>query len=406
MASTYADLREKLGNSCRLRNAGLHSDRENPKLETISNRKHRSSLGRKRNVVDDIEVAKLIRAGIKQFQLFDEEECQKIEEKINEVVRIGDDDVYKDHTVDRAPLRNKYFFGEGYTYGAQLAKRGPGQERLYAKGEVDPIPDWIYEMVVAKLVEKKIILDGFVNSAVINDYKPGGCIVSHVDPIHIFDRPIVSVSFLSDSALSFGCKFSFRPIRVTKPIVCVPMSRGCVTILSDYAADQVTHCIRPQDVRARRAVIILRRVYSDAPRLEPSFPSSSSRGRKRLRQEDNHPRGSSYHRFHSHSRDDSPDPKIKMKSSVHVVEGSVASKTDKEKEKERAKKRYTSLSSSSSEKLEPANIPKAQREREEGELSEGEGKEKPKRNINKEVKVEQDVVPKKKIKINRPKLLS
>ena len=30
---------------------------------------------------------------------------------------------------------------------------------------------------------------------------------------------------------------------------------------------KVTHCIRPQDVVHRRAVIILRRVYDDAPRL-------------------------------------------------------------------------------------------------------------------------------------------
>ena len=29
----------------------------------------------------------------------------------------------------------------------------------------------------------------------------------------------------------------------------------------------MTHCIRPQDVVHRRAVIILRRVYDDAPRL-------------------------------------------------------------------------------------------------------------------------------------------
>lgn len=31
----------------------------------------------------------------------------------------------------------------------------------------------------------------WITSAVINDYLPGGCIVSHIDPIHIFDRPIV-----------------------------------------------------------------------------------------------------------------------------------------------------------------------------------------------------------------------
>ncbi|KAI8794392.1 RNA demethylase ALKBH5, partial [Biomphalaria glabrata] len=168
-----------------------------------------------------------------------------------------------------APLRNKYFFGEGYTYGSQLTKRGPGSERLYSKGDVDEIPKWIHRLVITPLYKANVIPEGFVNSAVINDYKPGGCIVSHIDPPHIFERPIVSVSFFSESALSFGCKFSFKPIRVSKPVLTLPMARGCVTLLSGYAADHITHCVRPEDIVSRRAVIILRRVRDDAPRLEP-----------------------------------------------------------------------------------------------------------------------------------------
>ena len=82
----------------------------------------------------------------------------------------------------------RYFFGEGYIYGSQMKKRGPGNERLYPKGEVDPIPDWIFELIVDPLVKAGIIPEGFVNSAVINDYLPGGCIVSHIDPPQIFDR--------------------------------------------------------------------------------------------------------------------------------------------------------------------------------------------------------------------------
>ena len=50
---------------------------------------------------------------------------------------------------------------------------------------------------------------GWINSAVINDYMPGGCIVSHIDPPQLFSRPIITVSFFSDSYLSFGCKVSF-----------------------------------------------------------------------------------------------------------------------------------------------------------------------------------------------------
>lgn len=61
-------------------------------------------------------------------------------------------------------------------------------ERLYRVGEVDPIPKWITRLVINPLIKAGIISEGFVNSAVINDYRPGGCIVSHIDPVHIFDR--------------------------------------------------------------------------------------------------------------------------------------------------------------------------------------------------------------------------
>ena len=169
--------------------------------------------------------------GITQRRLFSENQCDIIEKKIDDVVSIANRGVYKEHTVDRAPLRNKYFFGEGYTYGSQLERRGPGMERLYPKGEVDEIPEWIEDLVVKPIVKAGLVPKNFINSAVINDYMPGGCIVSHIDPPHIFDRPIISVSFFSDSALSFGCKFSFRPIRTTKPVLVLPVDRGCVTLI-------------------------------------------------------------------------------------------------------------------------------------------------------------------------------
>ncbi|KAK1802713.1 hypothetical protein P4O66_021255 [Electrophorus voltai] len=220
--------------------------------------------------------ARKVKGGITQVCVFTPEECTRIEEKIDEVVANGNEGLYKEHTVDRAPLRNKYFFGEGYTYGAQLEKRGPGQERLYSKGEVDEIPGWVYDLVINRLVAQGVIAEGFVNSAVINDYQPGGCIVSHVDPKHIFERPIVSVSFFSDSALCFGCKFQFKPIRVSEPVLYLPVRRGSVTMLSGYAADDITHCIRPQDIKKRRAVIILRKTRPNAPRLEANSMSSSA----------------------------------------------------------------------------------------------------------------------------------
>ena len=210
---------------------------------------------------------KKILASVTTRQLFDSEECRKIERKIEEMVRDGKQGMYKKQTVDRAPLRTKYFFGEGYTYGGQLKTRGPGNEKLYPKGEVDPIPDWIYDLVIKPIEDSGMIPKNWVNSAVVNDYQPGGCIVSHIDPPQLFDRPIITASFLSQSSLSFGCKFSFKPISVSHPLAQVPVSRGCVLSMAGFAADEVTHCIRPEDITERRAVVILRHVPHTAPRM-------------------------------------------------------------------------------------------------------------------------------------------
>ncbi|XP_015673332.1 RNA demethylase ALKBH5 [Protobothrops mucrosquamatus] len=291
--SGYTDLREKLKSMMPYRDNYKSSSRSKSRRDPAEapygagggaperKRKHHDSDSEPTDSEEpsreeeEEEEARKVKSGIRQLRLFSPEECVKIEARIDDVVSRAEKGLYKEHTVDRAPLRNKYFFGEGYTYGSQLQRRGPGQERLYPRGEVDTIPEWVHDLVIRKLVEHRVIPEGFVNSAVINDYQPGGCIVSHVDPIHIFERPIVSVSFFSDSALCFGCKFQFKPIRVSEPVFFLPVRRGSVTVLSGYAADEITHCIRPQDIKERRAVIILRKTRVDAPRLETRSLSSS-----------------------------------------------------------------------------------------------------------------------------------
>ena len=45
----------------------------------------------------------------------------EIEERIMEVCKKGDRGGYKSCTVDRAHLRNKFYFGEGYVYGQQVS---------------------------------------------------------------------------------------------------------------------------------------------------------------------------------------------------------------------------------------------------------------------------------------------
>ncbi|XP_061626326.1 RNA demethylase ALKBH5 [Phyllopteryx taeniolatus] len=277
-SSGFSDLRDKLRSMPPHRddyptsNGGSSAGRKRRRRESDDDDcEHSDDSGELRE-----QEAHRVRSSVLQKSIFTPEECVRIEQKIDEVVAKAEAGLYREHTVDRAPLRNKYFFGEGYTYGAQLEKRGPGQERLYRKGQVDDIPSWVHELVIKRLVSAGVIPEGFVNSAVINDYQPGGCIVSHVDPLHIFARPIVSVSFFSDSALCFGCRFQFKPIRVSEPVFVLPVRRGSVTVLSGYAADDITHCIRPQDIKERRAVIILRKTRPDAPRLDSDIPLSST----------------------------------------------------------------------------------------------------------------------------------
>jgi len=227
--------------------------------------------GRKDGIKDisfDNIAKKKVLETVQCMQPFNNQQCEEIENRIDKLVHEADEGKFKQQTVDRAPLRTKYFFGEGYSYGGQLKIKGPGQERLYPKGEVDPIPSWIKRMIIRPLEDVGILPPDWTNSAVVNDYLPGGCIVSHVDPPQLFDRPIITVSFHSDSAISFGCKFSFKPIQVSEPVARVPLSRGCVLSMGPgYSTDEITHCIRPEDVKDRRSVVILRHVPDTAPRM-------------------------------------------------------------------------------------------------------------------------------------------
>ena len=172
---------------------------------------------------------------------------------------------FKERTVDRTPLLVKYFFGERYDLGGQT--KGPGHERLYPSGAVDEIPDWIRELVIKPVEDDGLVPRDWINSAVINVYLPGASIVPHIDPPQLFKRPIITCSFLSDTQLSFGCKLSSRSSRFSPPVAQIPCKRGSVLSMAGFAADEITHCIRREDIKLRRAVIILRHVPENAPRM-------------------------------------------------------------------------------------------------------------------------------------------
>lgn len=248
--------------------------RETPTAESKAAKQELSRMKQAMKVQSTMtEEYRLTQESMKSTALFSPEECLQLEELIDQVVIDAQRGLFKERTVDLTPMRNKYFFGFAYTYGAQKEHPGArGIEAVWPPEETSEIPDWIREMIVSRLEAKKIVPRGWINSATINDYSPGGCIVSHIDPPHLFDRPIISVSFFSDCNLVFGTSFSFpreakQEIETSIPVLVHPCQRGYATVLKGYSANKITHAIRPCDLPSRRASIILRRVMPTAPVL-------------------------------------------------------------------------------------------------------------------------------------------
>jgi len=197
-------------------------------------------------------------------------ECTQIEACIEDTVWRGGMGLFSGtSTVDSTPFRTKYFFGNGYTYGRGLR----GKEELLPLGAVDAVPSWLYSLVIAPLEARGVIPYGWVDSVVMNDYHVGSSIVAHVDPVRLFARPIVTVSFFCPARLVFGA--SFDPERRTPPVYAQLLARGSVLLLDGYAANNVTHGIRPEDLLGtRRVSMILRRVLTEGQLPETTLRSS------------------------------------------------------------------------------------------------------------------------------------
>jgi alkylated DNA repair protein alkB family protein 5 len=252
--------------------------REKPKVELTEEEKlaKQSAQQQRQNMKVQstmTEEYRLTRESLQSVPLFTPDECEYLEALINQVVVDAERGLFKERTVDLTPMRNKYFFGFAYTYGAQKEHPGArGIEAVWPPEETSEIPLWISDMVISRLEARKIVPKGWVNSATINDYAAGGCIVSHIDPPHLFDRPIASVSMFSDCNLVFGTQFKFpkeavQDIETSTPVLVQACPRGFATVLKGYSANKITHAIRPCDLPSRRASIILRRVLPSAPVL-------------------------------------------------------------------------------------------------------------------------------------------
>eukprot|EP00747_Dinoflagellata_sp_TGD_P070254 gnl/TRDRNA2_/TRDRNA2_156510_c0_seq1.p1 gnl/TRDRNA2_/TRDRNA2_156510_c0~~gnl/TRDRNA2_/TRDRNA2_156510_c0_seq1.p1 ORF type:complete len:338 (-),score=67.55 gnl/TRDRNA2_/TRDRNA2_156510_c0_seq1:76-1089(-) len=218
----------------------------------------------------DDEVARKVKSSLTVHEGFwSEEACHEVELFIETLGEMGRKGKFRAKTLDRTPLRSKYFFGYGYTYGSQISKKGG--EQILPPELIDPVPDFIYDKLILPLEERGVVPEGWINSAVVNDYRPGGMIVSHIDPPQLFARPIFITSFFAEGRLVFGSRFSFPnkgglPETTTPKCIC-PMPRGSLTVMEGYSADGITHGIRPQDLDGRRVSIVLRHVFPNAPRL-------------------------------------------------------------------------------------------------------------------------------------------
>lgn len=209
-------------------------------------------------------------AGLTSFSAFwSAAQCVGIEAEVEGLRSLAEAGGLRKHTVDRTALRVKYFFGYGYTYGGQIA--GRGEERVLPPGLVDPIPEWVRLKLIQRLEEEGHVPCGWINSAVINDYRKGGMIVSHIDPPHLFDRPIFIASFFAECRLAFGAGFTFVDGRFSEERSAPPrflacLSRGSLCRMDGFSANGITHGIRPADMTSRRVSVVLRRVLPDAPR--------------------------------------------------------------------------------------------------------------------------------------------
>lgn len=152
--------------------------------------------------------------------------------RIDEVVSRAEKGLYNEHTVDRAPLHPTSTSSARATYGAQLqeARARPGGASTRPATWTE-IPEWVHQLVIREAGRAPSSPRASSTAPSSTTTSPAVCIVSHVDPIHIFERPIVSVSFFSDSALCFGCKFQFKPIRVSEPVLsCRCRERDCAQV--------------------------------------------------------------------------------------------------------------------------------------------------------------------------------
>lgn len=166
--------------------------------------------------------------------------------------------------------RTKFFFGARYLWTREQLSGPDAGVAMGVRADVPDVPKWMQSLVEAPLVDAEIIPQGFIDSIALNMYHDGSeGIQSHFDDAQRFNQPIYSLRLFSDSRMSFGTQL----YGYTNGAFCIPMPRGCVTVMEagGYAANGVKHCIRPVDMAGKSAGMILRRINPAAMERAKTF---------------------------------------------------------------------------------------------------------------------------------------
>jgi len=167
-------------------------------------------------------------------------------------------------------------------------------------GGCDNMPTWVksfaLDLMHATTADgEKVCKLSDINAALLNIYlKNQGSsygLGRHFDSPHIFDRPIYTLRFLRPGVLSFvpgGLRQNALAVMPPNPRSAgfpiyfeIPLSRGCLTEMTGFAANVLQHCVRFGDEVGASASLVLRHIHTSL--LTPAWLSQNEARRKRMK---------------------------------------------------------------------------------------------------------------------------
>ena len=111
------------------------------------------------------------------------------------------------------------------------------------------LPNWI--LSVAQRLEQDNLLEVFPDQVIINEYQPGQGIAGHIDCIHCFGDPIISLS------LGSACVMEFTHIKTLEKIA-IRLEPGSLVVLKGEARYFWQHGIAPRKKDRYKGIEIVR----------------------------------------------------------------------------------------------------------------------------------------------------